>query len=133
MRGIIAPILCVLTLILILLVLVAGSNNHILVDWFFLKVFSKYPPAPLIQYSDFGIYRSTYQLSPSPQNSQIPLISEISQQSPKPTTSAETQVHHLLASQTRSRFLSSPIAPKAPHPQFAPNPHLASTSILLST
>jgi hypothetical protein len=46
MRGIIAPILCFLTLILILLILVAGSNNHILVDWFFLKVFSQYPPVP---------------------------------------------------------------------------------------
>ena len=52
MRGFIAPVLCLLTIILILLILVAGSNNHILVDWFFLKVFSQYPPASSMQHSN---------------------------------------------------------------------------------
>ncbi|KAE9367516.1 hypothetical protein N431DRAFT_486608 [Stipitochalara longipes BDJ] len=37
MRGFIPPILCFLTLILIILILIAGSNQHVLVNWFFLK------------------------------------------------------------------------------------------------
>jgi hypothetical protein len=42
MPGFIAPILCLFTLTLILLVLVAGSNKNVLVDWFFLKVVSPF-------------------------------------------------------------------------------------------
>jgi len=38
MRGFIPPILCFLTLILIILIFIAGSSQHVLVDWFFLKV-----------------------------------------------------------------------------------------------
>jgi hypothetical protein len=41
MRGFIPPVLCLLTLVLIVLVLIAGSSSHVLVDWFFLKVFSR--------------------------------------------------------------------------------------------
>ncbi|KAN0095635.1 SUR7/PalI family domain containing protein [Hyaloscypha variabilis] len=37
MRGFIPPVLCLLTLVLIVLVLIAGSSSHVLVDWFFLK------------------------------------------------------------------------------------------------
>jgi uncharacterized integral membrane protein len=37
MRGFIAPIFCLVTLILILLILIAGSNKNVLVNWFFLK------------------------------------------------------------------------------------------------
>ncbi len=47
MRGFNAPIICFLTLILILLILIAGSSNHVLVDWFFLKVLSTFQQANL--------------------------------------------------------------------------------------